>query len=1036
MDTHGPDGDLAYLEETGPGTGRQSLARAWLETDAPALSLDGDWRFRWSPTPVGLDDAFADPGFDDGGWDTLPVPSHWVLHGDPSGERRYGAPIYTNVQYPFPLDPPHVPDENPTGDHRRRFEAPAWVTAGTDGPGGTRTLLRFDGVESVYRVWLNGVEVGVGRGSRLVTELDVTDALRPGTNVLAVRVHQWSAVSYVEDQDQWWLPGIFRSVTLLARPAGSLDDVWLATAYAPDGRTGGHGSVDPRLLAAPEAYPVTLRVPELGVEATFASAAELGPVEVGDVEPWTAESPRLYAATVTSTGETVRLRLGFRTVVVEGDRLLVNGDRLVFRGMNRHETHPERGRMFDEEFVREDLLAMKRAGVNAIRTSHYPPHPRVLDLADELGFWVVLECDLETHGFVLADWAGNPSDDPAWAAAYLDRMERTVERDKNHASVVVWSLGNEAGTGRNLAAMADWVHRRDPSRPVHYEGDHSCSYTDLYSRMYPNYLETAAIGSDSGFVSYLHGPAEALRIRSRPTVLCEYVHAMGNGPGGVRTYDDLFEEHPRLHGGFVWEWRDHGLLAHAPGPDGRGREFYAYGGDFGEVVHDGNFVMDGMVLPDGTATPGLAEWSAVNAPVRLEVQGSTLRVQNRQHSASTAGLRFVGVREVDGHPDAEVRIDAMPVAAGETSQLALPGGLLEPAAAGETWLTVRAELAHDAPWAPAGHVVSRVQHDLTPAAERTELEVRPATPLRAATRSGTVRLGPAELDLATGLLTRIGDLAVSGPRLELWRAPTDNDRSGERGSYELASPGDTRGEGAPGPSSAARWRDRGLDRLVHRVVGVEIGEADGPDGTVVVHVRVGAAREALGVDVSYRYRAVGDAVALRVAVQPDPGWDCTWPRIGVRLDLPVDLATAAWFGTGPAESYPDTHDAAYVGRFRADLAGLDVRYPRPQETGHRAQLRELVVGDGTTDRLVVRTHAAPDGHRPGFTLTPWTPQQLDRAPHPYELPTPEHTYLFLDDAVHGIGSRACGMDVLPEHALWPGARAFEVELSLPAPSTK
>nr|WP_183340748.1 glycoside hydrolase family 2 TIM barrel-domain containing protein [Microlunatus antarcticus] len=1009
--------DLDYLEDTGPGTGRRTPARAWVDTDAPALSLDGDWRFRWSPSPVGLGTAFADPAYDDSGWDTLPVPSHWVLHGDPSGARRYGAPIYTNVQYPFPLDPPHVPDENPTGDHRRTFAGPGWV-----GEEGTRTLLRLDGVESVYRVWLNGVEIGVGRGSRLVQELDVTQALRPGENVIAVRVHQWSAASYVEDQDQWWLPGIFRSVTLLARPAGSLDDVWLATSYAPSGRTRGHGRLDPRVVAGPEAFPLTVRVPELGVERSFGSAAELGTFDLGEVEPWTAESPRLYAATVTSTGETVSVRLGFRSVTIAGDRLLVNGDRLVFRGMNRHETHAVRGRVFDEDFAREDLLAMKRAGVNAVRTSHYPPHPRVLDLLDELGFWVVLECDLETHGFFLADWAGNPSDDPAWAEAYLDRIERTVERDKNHPSVVVWSLGNEAWTGRNLAAMADWVHRRDPSRPVHYEGDHSCSYTDLYSRMYPNYRETAAIGSDAGFVDYLHGPAEAVRIRQRPAVLCEYVHAMGNGPGGVRTYDDLFEEHPRLHGGFVWEWRDHGLLAHRPD----GTEFYAYGGDFGEVVHDGNFVMDGMVLPDGTPTPGLAEWSAVNAPVRLECSGSILSVRNRQHSATTAGLRFVGVRDVDGHADAEVRIDAMPVEAGETGRLALPAALLEPADTGETWLTVRAELAHDTPWAPAGHVVARTQCDLTPQAARPVTAARRPERLHLADRSASVRLGPAELDLATGLLTRIGDLAVSGPRLELWRAPTDNDRSAERGSYELAAPEDSLGEGVPGPSSDQRWRERGLDRLVHRVTAVEVG-----DDTAVVRVRVGAATQALGVDVTFRYGVRDDAVTLRVEVQPDPGWDCTWPRVGVRLDLPVGLDRAEWFGTGPHESYPDTHDAAYVGRFAADLGGLDVRYSRPQETGHRAELRELVVRDADAARLVVRTRAAADGHRPGFTLTGWTPQQLDRARHPDELPTPDATFLFVDDAVHGIGSRACGMDVLPEHALWPGARAFEVELSLP-----
>ena len=573
-----------------------------MASDAPELSLDGRWRFRWSPTAA-LDTEPAAPGFDDSGWDEINVPSHWVL---PPG-RRYGQPIYTNLQYPFPIDPPHVPDENPTGDHRRTFDLPSWDVE--------RYLLRFDGVESLYRIWLNGTEVGIGKGSRLVQEFDVTELVRPGPNVIMVRVHQWSAMSYLEDQDQWWLPGIFRSVTVLGRPRGAIDDIWLRTSYAEDGT----GVISPEINAAASAFPITLDVPELGVSQTFDDPGQVDVFAVGDVEPWSAELPRLYDATVRSTGETVRLRLGFRTVRIAGDLLLVNDRQVIFRGMNRHETHPIRGRMFDEDHARADLVSMKRAGVNAIRTSHYPPHPRTLDLADELGLWVILECDLETHGFVFGDWRGNPSDDPAWQPAYLDRIERTVERDKNHPSVIVWSLGNESGTGANLAAMAHWVHRRDPERPVHYEGDYTGAYTDLYSRMYPNFLETEAICSDQGPISYLKSPGDPLRVRSKPFLLCEYAHAMGNGPGGLDLYDELTERYPRLHGGFIWEWRDHGLLTQTPD----GTEFYGYGGDFGEVVHDGNFVMDGMVLPDGTPTPSLAEFSAVSAPVIFRLDGES-----------------------------------------------------------------------------------------------------------------------------------------------------------------------------------------------------------------------------------------------------------------------------------------------------------------------------------------------------------------------------------------------------------------------------
>ena len=381
------------------------------------------------------------------------MPSHWVLHGQTA---RYGRPQYTNVQFPFPIDPPHVPDENPVGDYRRTFDRPDWDVA--------RVLLRFDGVESVYRVVLNGTEVGVGKGSRLVQEFDVTEPARRRPQ----RARRAGAPVVVHELRRG--PGPVVAARDLprrhpARPAAR--PAWTTCGCAPG---------TPRAAArstrrSPATFPVTLAIPELGVQRRFATAADLAAVDVGPVQPWTAETPRLYDATVTSPGETVSLRLGFRTVAIEGARFTVNGRPVTFRGMNRHETHPERGRVFDEAHARADLLAMKRHNVNAIRTSHYPPHHRVLELADELGFWVVLENDLETHGFVDIGWRGNPSDDPAWEAVYLDRIARTVERDKNHACVVLWSLGNEAGTGRNLAATAQWVRRRDPGRPVHYEGD-------------------------------------------------------------------------------------------------------------------------------------------------------------------------------------------------------------------------------------------------------------------------------------------------------------------------------------------------------------------------------------------------------------------------------------------------------------------------------------------------------------------------------------------------------------------------------------
>ncbi|GAB4100871.1 glycoside hydrolase family 2 TIM barrel-domain containing protein [Sinomonas halotolerans] len=1036
-----------YVTDTAPGGGRRVPARSWLRSDAPSLSLDGDWRFRLLPgvpgTPGGrgvlpageAPEAMAAEAYDDGAWDTLPVPSHWVLEGDGA----YGRPVYTNVQFPFPCEPPFVPDENPTGDYRRTFEVPAaWLEdehedegRGAAGGGSGRVVLRFDGVESRYRVWVNGEEVGWGTGSRLVQEFDVTEAVRAGTNTIAVRVHQWSASSYVEDQDQWWLPGIFRSVTLLSRPAGGIEDVWLRAGYH-----GGAGTIEPEVTAPSSSFPVRLGVPELGIDVEWAGPGEVAPVRIPAVERWTAETPRLYEATVSSAAETVSLRIGFRTVEIRGDRFLVNGRRVVFRGVNRHETHMARGRAFDEDFAREDLLLMKRFNVNAIRTSHYPPHPRLLELADELGFWVILECDLETHGFERHGWAGNPSDDPSWRAAYLDRIERTVERDKNHPCIVLWSLGNESGTGANLAAMSAWVHARDPERPVHYEGDYTGAYTDVYSRMYASVPETGTIGRD-GDTSPLLGcsPAEAARQRSRPFLLCEYVHAMGNGPGAIDAYEDLVDRYPRLHGGFVWEWRDHGLLARTAD----GTEYLAYGGDFGEEVHDGNFVMDGMVLSDSTPSPGLYEFKQVVAPVRLgfvarDGAKPAVRVRNLRHTADAGDLAFRWRLEDDGVRVASGGLAVAgpaggPLRAGEEAllEVPVPAGLC----AGEAWLTVTAELAEAAVWAEAGHEVAAAQLQLSERAARVAgprpLPAAPLPGLPAASGArGRLVLGPAEFE--DGRLVALAGLSAEGPRLELFRAPTDNDRGGGFGSYEGVDPWTPDAHGVPGngrpaPSSAARWEALGLHRLRARVESVEAGPA-----ALRVRTRYAAADRACSVTVEEQWQLDGAELWLRVDLVPSTGWDGVWPRVGVRFGLDASVDRAAWFGLGPRESYPDSISSALVGRWEAGIDELSVPYARPQETGHRGGLRSLDLAAAGAPWLRIEASADSLGRRPGFTLSRHTAQETAAAAHPHELPGSGRSWLYLDAAQHGLGSRACGPDVWPTAALRPEARTLTLRL--------
>ncbi|UNK70485.1 glycoside hydrolase family 2 TIM barrel-domain containing protein [Microbacterium sp. H1-D42] len=1029
----------AYITAVSSGEGARRTARSWLHSDAPALSLDGAWRFRLLPgvpgslgaagiLPAGeAPEAFAAEDFDDSGWGDIELPSHWVLGQDGA----FGWPEYTNAKLSIPLDPPNVPDENPTGDHRRVFEVPAeWL----DAERFEAVVLRFDGVESLYRVWLNGQQVGVGTGSRLAQEFDVTSELRPGANTIAVRVHKWSAQTYVEDQDQWYLPGIFRDVSVQARPVGGIEDVWLRTAF--DFDTGG-GEVLPEVVADAVAFPIRLHLPELAIDVTWATPADVRPVRIDAVAPWSAESPRLYDATVASASETISLRLGFRTVQVVDGEIRVNGTQVIFNGVNRHETHPDRGRMFDEDWVREDLHMMKRHNINAIRTAHYPPHPRVLDLIDEIGFWVMVENDYETHAFAKAEpveWSQNPSDDPAWREPIIDRMRRTVERDKNHPSVIMWSLGNESHTGHNLAAAANWVRSRDPERPVHYEGDRQARYTDVYSRLYPSVADVESICGDDASAVYEADFAESARVRTLPFLMAEYAHAMGNGPGGLARYQALANArnadgsrvYPRFHGGFVWEWRDHGIR-HTTAD---GEEFFAYGGDFGEKVHDGSFVMDGLVFSDDTASPGLLELAAVIAPVEFGshvVEDGQLRVGVRGHAGvAVAPLRFVGRVEVDGVRVGEpvVLESTSPLAPGEHREIRMP----VPGASGhgETWVTIEAQHAVALPWAPVGHIVASAQFDLTRSGGAgLALQGGPSVPrtLTPASADHATTLGPATF--VGGRLTSLAGLAAGAVRCELFRAPTDNDRG--VGNDDSTKHDPTRPVEQPHlstePSHASYWEQDYLHLLAGRVESVEVFE-----NGLQTRSRWSPPNSRHAVTLTETWQLHDGDLWARFDFAPTMDWPYIWPRLGIRIDLPMDVNGAEWFGTGPGESYPDIDHAARVGRFTAGIDDLSTAYARPQESGHRSHLRSLSLAESGSPRVHIDAFADPRGRRPGFTLTRHTAQQLADARHPHELPAPTASHLYLDAAQNGIGSRSCGPDVWPDDMLRSEARSIVVRV--------
>jgi beta-galactosidase len=964
-----------YWESYQPAEGVRA-ARAWLRSDAPRLSLSGTWSFRLSPRAdlatdfaradavAVADGTFADQGQ---GWTTLAVPSHWQLNG-------HGLPAYTNVRYPFPVDPPRVPDENPTGDYLRAFAVPEdWPEA--------PIVLRFEGVDSCARVWLNGKPLGITSGSRLPTEFDVTAVVhRDRDNVLAVRVHQWSAGSYLEDQDMWWLSGIFRDVTLLCRPADGLEDVFVHADYD---HTTGAGT-----LLIESSAPARVTVPELGLSVPTGER-----VEIVDVEPWSAEVPRLYDATVESAGETVRLHIGFRRVAVVDGVFTVNGRPVLFQGVNRHEFDTDTGRSVGDDVMLADVLLMKQHNINSVRTSHYPPHPHFLDLCDEYGLYVIDECDLETHGFLIDGWgpiAANPAEDPRWQDEVVDRMRRMVERDKNHASIVMWSLGNESGSGRNLTAMAQWARARDASRPLHYERDWTARDVDVYSRMYTSHAELELIGRREE--EPLDDPGLDARRRAMPFIICEYAHAMGNGPGGLAEYQELFETYPRCQGGFVWEWIDHGIRTTAPD----GREFYAYGGDFGEPVHDGNFVADGLLFPDRTPSPGLLEYKKVIEPVRLKVTSESanvgsLTVENRYEVRDLSHLRFDWCLEEEGQAVVNGTIDVPDTVAGASSTVALPPF---PETALETWLTVRAVLAADQPWASAGHEVAWGQV-LVRAGSGHPVQV---ADVECVVGGGEVQLGVGRFT-EDGALVRLGDLAVTSPRLEVWRAPIDNDRPF---AWDAQEP---------------LWRQIGLDRMEHRVDEVKV-----VGGEIVVQSRVAPAAATIALRATYRWSTLDDGLLLRVDVAPEGDWPCVLPRLGLVMSLPERLQRVEWFGHGPGEAYADSPRAARVGRFAASVDEWQTPYVFPQENGNRTGVRWAALsGDG--GGLRVEGQPTVD-----LTVRRWTTGDLDRARHTSELAASNRIWLNIDAAHNGLGSASCGPGVLPQYRLEARPTSFAVVL--------
>lgn len=944
--------------------------RAALKTDAATTNLNGLWRFRWLPRVV---DPEAVPEFDQREEELIPVPASFVMpHLDKFLKKSHGLPSYTNVNFPFAIDPPYPPDENGVGEYQRDVN---W-----DSPPAS-AVLRFDGIEGAADVWWNNLYLGSVRGSRLPSEFDLT-GIAQKKNTLTVRVYTFSAASYLEDQDEWWLPGIIRDVSVIARPTVSIEDVAIRADWIDGVAT---LRVQVKTNQPESVHAIQLQLVET---QTLLKANETS--TIANVLAWTAETPNLYTLRVSSAidsqeGETVEVKFGFRTVTIEDSMLKVNGVPIQLRGVNRHEHHPLFGRAVPEETVREELALMKRSNINAIRTSHYPPASLLLNLADEMGFWVIDECDLETHGFGRVDWVDNPTDDVNWESAIVDRARRMVERDKNHPCIIMWSLGNEAGVGCNLAAMAKTMKSIDDSRPLHYEGDQSCEHVDVWSMMYPpvDFVEQVGLSEEEA----LEDANLEARRRKMPLVLCEYAHAMGTGPGGLSEYQEVFDKYPRLIGGFVWEWLEHGITTFENGVAKTN-----YGGDFGELVHDGNFVIDGLVSSDRKPRAGLIDLAAVYTPVTLTLSdsGSKLTMISRLDHSDTSHLSLHWEFRDEQEKINSGVIAYQPLSARQTAVLQMPEEavsiLQERAGVLSVWLEF-----NENSWAiPAGWVVSTAQCT-SPLGAYQELAMAPGDSRALGSLSDQL-----EICAETGSPLRIGTTVIADWALTLWRAPTDNDLRAAWREGEF-------------PAVAERWKILGLDRLTSRLLSIENLSTD----VVQVRTRVGAAATNAAVDCTWTWTLKPSGLQLNLDALPNNHWPTVWSshwaRAGIEFTIEATSdASVDWFGKGPGPAYPDTGQAARLGWFSSTIDQMQERTVRPQESSRRASVSSMRIAHSLNAKFSPPV---------GLTVRPWSPYEIAQTTHDHLLGASSTAHIVFDFACSGVGTAACGPGVLPKYQL-------------------
>ena len=965
------------------GIGRREARTAFYKDSQKKISLNGEWDFKYVDAPELSPEGFEQSGACEG-WDKIDVPSVWQLRG-------YDKMHYTDVLYPFPVNPPHVPDENPTGIYKKTVVLDEqWMEKDT--------VLKFHGVDSAFDVWVNGKHVGFGKVSRLPSEFDITGFVKTGENDITVRVYKWSDGTYLEDQDMWWLSGIYRDVELINEEKNAVLDLRV------------NGTLDDSYKNGFFTAGITMKQAgtNLGWKLSYKGKTVLEgelvsegkdiciEAEIPEVHTWTAETPELYEFTVMTENQEVTVRCGFRKIEIKDKNFRVNNQVILLNGINHHDYNPREGRRVTREQMESDIRLMKQYNINAVRCSHYPANEYFYDLCDEYGLYVINEADLECHGF---EWVENYTwitDDETWKDAYVDRSVRMVKRDRNHPSIIMWSMGNESAFGCNFRSAAEAIRELDDTRLVHYEGDFEAEVTDVYSTMYTRLKGLKEI-------------AEYQIKGDKPHVMCEYGHAMGNGPGGLKAYQDMYRKYKRLQGGFLWEWYDHGIYT-----EEMDKKYYKYGGNYGDFPTNGNFCIDGILMPDRTPSPGMEEYKQIIAPVEITaVEGSMNKLQIRNYydflNLDTTTLYWEVKAEDQTIQDGIV--EGLSVAPHEGKIIALPITAFELQENTDYYLNLTVCQKEERNYAPAGYEIKKVQIPMQ--IRKDGFSVREtADKLQVTEGQGGLTVEnsrvTAKFSTVFGKLISFGkdgkEYLTEGPRMNVYRATIDNDM------YKKED-----------------WMNKYF--IQKPVEETEYVSCLKEDDKVIVQIGTffSCYNQSWGFECDYTY-TVYSCGQMKVeiqgkAVQRGKLEPAFLPRIGVIMKGNKNFQKAMWYGMGPGESYVDSKAASIMGIYENTVDGMMTDYVFPQENGHHEQVKWFRIGDGK-DGLLCKME-----EKLGLNLANYTDESLEKAQHPFEIEKADDVIIHLDYRQSGLGSNSCGEEQLEENKvkLQDFAMAFTVQ---------